>query len=83
MPPDSTRFYILPRARRILLKQNTLKTSRFGAALETVLGAGGRQFESARPDQLFQVVVALLLAVAKSRVADFEVAAFLKIQRLA
>ncbi len=50
-PPDSKRLKNFQRAARIYLKQNTLKTEDFQSAPESALGAGGRAFESPRPDQ--------------------------------
>ena len=44
------------------------------------LGAGGREFESRRPDQLIQSYVGDSLAAAKSPVVDFVAVGFLKIQ---
>src|SRR5713226_3413249 len=49
--------------------------------VKTALGAGGRQFESARPDHSMQAFAGLCLAIAKSPVADFEAVAFLRVQQ--
>ena len=50
-PPGSSQFHKLQQARRILLKRKQLKIGNFPAIPKTALGAGGRQFESDRPDQ--------------------------------
>ena len=51
MPQSSTKFNNFQLARRISLKKNSLKIRHFRRMLETALGAGGRAFESPRPDQ--------------------------------
>jgi hypothetical protein len=58
-----------------------LKTEHFRIASESALGAGGREFESRRPDQQNQADAAMHLGMAKTAVDKFVAAAFLKIQQ--
>ena len=51
MLPGSTGFHRLQPAARICLKRKRLKTRHPGRGPQSALGAGGRQFESGRPDQ--------------------------------
>jgi hypothetical protein len=53
---DSTTFNKFHHARRNYLKQKGLKTGDFAEAPESALGAGGRKFESRRPDQHKQLI---------------------------
>jgi hypothetical protein len=51
---NSKKLDSFQQAARISLKQNALKIDDFRGMPESVLGAGGRAFESPRPDQIFQ-----------------------------
>jgi hypothetical protein len=51
MPSDSPKHNKPQHPNRNLLKQNTLKIGNFREQPESALGAGGREFESRRPDQ--------------------------------
>jgi len=57
-PLGARRFNKIQRYDRICLKQNALKTGTFRSSPESAVGAGGRQFESARLDQQNQSDVA-------------------------
>ena len=59
MPPGSIVFNRLQQDARIRLKRKQLKIGPFRGRMESALGAGGRQFESGRPDQWNQSFVAI------------------------
>ena len=56
IPPGSKRRNAFNKLRHIYLKQKALKTGDFASSLESALGAGGREFESRRPDQRKQLI---------------------------
>ncbi len=53
-PQRASQFNGLQYVARIYLHQKGLKIGHFRQILKSVLGAGGREFESRRPDQYFQ-----------------------------
>ena len=59
-PPGSKPFHSPQKAGRNCLKRKQLKTGRIGRRPETVLGAGGREFESRRPDQITLILEELI-----------------------
>jgi len=50
-PLNSTKFNRFQQAAHISLKNKLLKIGQFAKGSGTALGAGGREFESRRPDQ--------------------------------
>ncbi len=55
-PQYASRFNGLQYVARIYLHQKGLKIGHFRSILKSVLGAGGREFESRRPDHIFNEI---------------------------